>query len=264
MKQLYTSTLFALAAVLGLSSCTSSKSAQNGPDMYSSGKTSGSDYVAASPNDQYVQMKSQDYERWSYFDDYNAADAYYAPAPMYYGAGYGYGFGAPMYYAPYYGMGYGMGFNPYFGSGLGFGWGFGDPYMAWNSYFIWNSWYNPYFYNPYYGGGVVEMGRSSTSVYNNLRPFNTAGYRSGLAHYGVVRNSRTGASRNLVYRPGMTSTTAYNSRVSASRNPTYRPVNNNNTFRTYNNAPTRTFSAPTRSYSPSFGGGVRAGGFGRH
>src|ERR1700761_2595990 len=102
MKQLYTFTLFALAAFIGLSSCSSSKNAQNGPDMYASGKSSGSDYVAAAPNDQYVQMKSQDYDRWSYFDDYNSADAYYAPAP-YYGAGIGYG--VPYYY-PYYGFGY--------------------------------------------------------------------------------------------------------------------------------------------------------------
>ena len=68
------------------------------PDMYSSGKGSGSDYVSATPNDQYVQMKSQDYDRWSYFDDYNSADAYYAPAPMYYGGGLGYGYGAPLFW----------------------------------------------------------------------------------------------------------------------------------------------------------------------
>src|SRR5580692_9413111 len=114
MRQLYTFTFFALAATIGLSSCSSSKNAQNSPDMYSSGKTSGSDYVAAAPNDQYVQMKSQDYDRWSYFDDYNAADAYYAPAPMSYGygAGFGSGFGAPYYgfgYSPFYGPSYGMG-----------------------------------------------------------------------------------------------------------------------------------------------------------
>src|ERR1700760_4724442 len=136
MKHLYTFTVFALAATLGLSSCSSSKNAQNGPDMYSSGKPSGSDYVAAAPNDQYVQMKTQDYERWSYFDDYNGYDAYYAPSP-YYGAGMGYGFGAPY---------YGFGYSPFMGSGFGLGLGFGDPYLMWNSYFIWNSWYNPYFY----------------------------------------------------------------------------------------------------------------------
>ena len=236
MRQLYTFTFFALAAMIGLSSCSSSKNVQNSPDMYSSGKGSGSDYVSATPNDQYIQMKSQDYDRWSYFDDYNAADAYYAPAPMSYGGGLGYGYGAPY---------YGFGYSPYFGPSYGMGFGFGDPYMMWNNYFIWNSWYNPYFYNPYYGGGYVVVGSSANSVYNNLRPFNTTNYKSGLAHYGVTSNSR-----NTVYRPGMTNTTAYNSNV-GSRNPnSFRPANNNNGFRSYN--------APTRSYSPSFGGG---GGF---
>ena len=266
MKQLYTFTFFALAAVVGLSSCSSSKKAQNGPDMYSSGATSGSDYVAAAPSDQYVQMKSQDYARWSYFDDYNAYDAYYAPAPAYYNPGFGYAMGAPMYFGPY----FGMGFSPYYGPAFGMDGPLflGDPYMSWNSYFIWNSWYNPYFYNPYYGGGVVVVGKSPTSVYGSLRPFNTTNYRSGLAHYGVATNSRTSGTRNIVYRPGMTSTTAYNSRVTASRNPSFRPANNNSTYRPGNSVPMRTYSAPVRSYTPSFGGGggggFRSGGFGRH
>jgi hypothetical protein len=255
MKILYTLTFFALAAVVGLSGCTSSKNAQNGPDMYSSGKTSGSDYVAATPNDQYVQMKSQDYERWSYFDDYNGYDAYYAPSPMY-GTGYGYGFGAPY---------YGFGYSPFIGPSLGLGFGFGDPYLMWNSYFIWNSWYNPYFYNPYYGGGMIAVsGKNPTSLYTNLRPFNTSNYHSGLAHYGASN------SRNVVYRPGMSTSNAYNSRFT-SRNPsTFRPANNNSTFRNNgpfrnnNTAPTRTFSPPARTFTPSFngggGGGFRGGG----
>jgi hypothetical protein len=193
-------------------------------------------------------MKSQDYDRWSYFDDYNSADAYYAPASTYYGAGFGYG--APYY--PYYGFGY----SPFFGPSYGLGFGFGDPYMMWNSYFVWNSWYNPYFYNPYYGGGVVIVGNSPMSAYNNLRPFETTNYKTGLAHYGV-----TSTSRNTVYRPGMANTTAYNSNVSNQKPGSFRPANNNNNG-------FRSFSAPTRTSSPSFGGssgGFRSGGFGgRH
>ena len=246
MRTLYTFTFFALAAMVGLSSCSSSKNVQNSPDMYSSGKGNGSDYVAASPNDQYVQMKSQDYDRWSYFDDYNSADAYYAPASMYYGAGFGYGM-------PYYPC-YGFGYSPFFGPSYGLGFGFGDPYMMWNSYFVWNSWYNPYFYNPYYGGGVVLVGNSPMSAYNNLRPFESTNYKTGLAHYGV-----TSASRNTIYRPGMANTTSYNSNFSNRRPGSFRPVNNNT-------GGFRSFSAPTRTYSPSFGGGgFRSGGFGgRH
>jgi hypothetical protein len=234
--------------------------------MYSSGKSGSGEYVAATPNDQYVQMKSQDYNRWSYFDDYNAYDAYYAPSPMY-GAGFGYGFGAPC---------YGFGYSPFAGPSFGLGLGFGDPYLMWDSYFIWNSWYNPYFYNPYYGGGAVVVGKNPTSLYTNLRPFNTSNYHSGLAHYGAS------SSRNVVYRPGMSTTTAYNSRFTSRNRSTFRPAyNNNNSFRNNsfrnssfrNNgpfrsaAPTRTYSPPTRSFTPSFnggGGGFRGGSVGGH
>jgi hypothetical protein len=88
-------TFLTVAVVLGISSCSSSKkTTQSTDDMYYStgtGKGSGSDYVPASPSDQYVQMKTQDPERWSYFDDYNAYDSY-------------------AYASPAYGMGYGMGY----------------------------------------------------------------------------------------------------------------------------------------------------------
>src|ERR1700744_2159641 len=128
-------TLLAVAVVIGLSSCSSSKkTTQSSDDMYySTGPSKGSagTYQAAAPNDQYVQMRVQDPERWSYFDDYNAYDAYYSPVVS---AGYGFGYRYPAYG---FGYGYGMGFGPTFGLG------FGDPFMMWNSYFIWNSWYNP-------------------------------------------------------------------------------------------------------------------------
>jgi hypothetical protein len=251
MKSLYTFTFLALAAATGMTACSSSKNAQSGPDMYSSGKTKGSDYVTANPNDQYVQMKSQDYDRWSYFDDYNAYDAYYAPAPGFspYG-GFGAGFASPY---------YGFGYSPFFGPSFGLGLGFGDPYMMWNNYFIWNSWYNPYFYNPYYGGAVMAVGKSPTAMYSTLRPFGTTSYRSGLAHAGV-----NASGRNVVYRPGMRATTAYNSHMSTR---TTRPVN---TFRPFNqpgrnyNAPVRSFSPAPRSFGGGTGGGFRPGGFGRH
>jgi hypothetical protein len=238
-----------------MSSCSSSKNAaQTDDNYYSSGTSKRSaaaqgDYVASTPNDQYVQMRVQDPERWSYFDNYNAYDSYYAPAPM---MGMGYGMGYPC---PAYGFGYGYGM----GYGASFGLGFGDPYMMWNTYFIWNSWYNPYFYNPYYGGGALVVGHSATSVYSNLRPFNTTGYANGLAHYKV--NSNSG---NTLYRPGMNSTSAYNTTLRTTTtgrtvNNFNRPTNNNNSFRSFNQ--------PTRSFSPAGGastGGFRGGGGGFH
>jgi hypothetical protein len=251
MRQIYT--LLTVVAVLGISSCSSSKQTTSSADMYSTGpsKSSGAssgDYYAAAPNDQYIQMKASDPDRWSYFDDYDAYDSYYAAAPAY--GGY-YGMGYP---SPYYGFGYGYGFGPSFGLG------FGDPFFMWNSYFMWNSWYNPYFYNPYYGGGVLLVGKggaAGTSVYSNLRTFGTTSYANGLAHYGV-----TSSGRNAVYRPGMVSTTAYNKAVARSSG-SYRPMNENNGF--------RSFQSTRSNYSPSFnsgGGGFRGGsgglGGGRH
>jgi hypothetical protein len=252
MKQLYT--LLTVAVVLGLSSCSSSKNAAQTDDgYYSSGASKRSsaaqgDYVASSPNDQYVQMRVQDPERWSYFDNYSAYDSYYAPAPMM-GMGYGMGYPYPAYG---FGCGYGMGY------GASFGLGFGDPYMMWNTYFIWNSWYNPYFYNPYYGGGALVVNHSATSIYSNLRPFNTTAYASGIAHYNA-----SGNSRNTVYRPGMTSTSVYNTGLRTTS--TGRMVNNFN-HPTNNTNNVRSFSQPTRSYSPSVGGGggFRGGGGGFH
>ena len=109
MKHVYT--LLTVAIVLGVSSCSSSRNAQNTDDIYYSDGTkktvaaNGSnqgDYYSTAPSDNYVRMKSEDYDRWSTFDDYSSADAYYSPAAAYgvypsvgfgYGLGYGYGMG---------------------------------------------------------------------------------------------------------------------------------------------------------------------------
>ncbi|HEY4060937.1 MAG TPA: hypothetical protein VGM30_03510 [Puia sp.] len=264
MKHLYTFLAgFAIIGTTMFSSCSSSRSAAQTPDdiYYSPGGskavTGGSDkdeYYSTAPSDNYVRMKAQDPDRWSYFDDYNAYDSYYAPSGIGYGASYGFGY-------PSYGFGYGLGFGP------SFGFGFGDPYLCWNNYFMWNSWYNPYFYNPYYGGGVLAYGHGvyNPGIYSHLRTFNTTGYGGGS-----VRNVTNSPSSRL-YRPGMRSTTAYNSNLNNSgtrtvnRNGayyrpgnTYRPVNNS-----YQPSTRSSFgSQPTRSFAPS-GGGGGGGGFSR-
>ena len=257
MKHLYT--LLAVVVVLGMTSCSSSRNAQNTDDIYYSdgsrkaaaaeGSNQG-DYYSTAPSDNYVRMKSADYDRWSYFDDYNAYDAYYAP---------GYAYGA------YPGLSYGMGF----GYGIGYGMGFYDPFMAWNGYYMWNCWYNPYFYNPYYGGAVFVynhgVGGSPAYTAANLRPFNETSYRNG------VSRRTSGTSSGRFYRPGMTGTSVYNNRLNNTgrsfNNNTYysRPVNNNNnTMRTYrpafNNNGNNSFSRPSSSFGG--GGGFRAGGGG--
>jgi len=262
MKHIYTALTVAVI-VLGMSSCSSSRNAQNTDDIYYSdgtrkaaaGSSNQGDYYSTAPSDNYVRMKAEDYDRWSTFDDYNAYDAYYAP-------GYAYGI------YPSYGFGYGMGL------GFGYGLGFYDPFLAWNSYYMWNAWYNPYFYNPYYGGAVFVYSKGVGGAYGGagataaLRPFSPMAYRNG------VTSTRSTTSGNRFYRPGMTGTTTYNSRINSgstgrSVNNTYynnRPANSNNTYRPAFNNNNSNFG---RSYSPSSGGssfggggGFRAGGGG--
>ena len=88
----------------------------------SSAQNNNSDYYST-PNDNYVKMRVQNPDKWSYFDDYNN-DYYgaYSPAgsSMYYNYGY-------VYASPWVGFGY---------------WG---PMSFWNSYYSWNSFYNPYY-----------------------------------------------------------------------------------------------------------------------
>jgi hypothetical protein len=256
MKQLFTLLAVAAVTAVGMSSCSSSRNTQATDDIYYSsgskrpGAASSSDkdeYYSTSPSDNYVRMKAEDQQRWSYFDDYGAYDSYYAPSGVSYGMGLGYGY-------PSYGFGYGLGY----GYGMGFGYGLG----FYDSYFLWNSWYNPYFYNPYYGGGVFVVGHSGpAAIYSNIRPFNSVAYRNGLNH-----TVRTTNSAGRFYRPGMSTTSNYNSNLSGQgrqvNNNYYRPANNNNngwSRPSFNNN-----SQPTRSYTPSssFGSGG-GGGFSR-
>jgi hypothetical protein len=266
MKHLYT--FLAGLIVLG-SSCSSSRNtAQTTDDIYyspagtktaSRTASDNGEYYSTTPSDQYVRMRVQDPDRWSYFDDYNAYDSYYSPM--------GAGFGTMGYGYPSYGFGYGLGY----GFGPSYGFGFYDPYMAWNSYFLWNSWYNPYFYNPYYGGGVFVYGHQAVApaAISHLRTFNTSSYSNGL-----VRNANSYSSNpgSRMYRPGMSSTSNYNASLNGSSGRTvnntgntwYRPGANNNggSYRpAFNNNGS---SQPVRSFSPaSSGGGSGGGGFGR-
>jgi hypothetical protein len=272
MNKLYT--LLALALVIGTASCSSSRNAQNTDDIYysdgtkkaaatstsGSGSASQGDYYSTAPSDNYVRMKATDPDRWSYFDDYDAYDSYYY-SPMAASASFGYGY-------PVYGLGFGSGFG--YGYGMGFGYGMG----LWDPYFAWNSWYNPYFYNPYYGGAVfvAAHGLPASAAYG-MRPFNSLAYRNGLAH----TSGTTGTSRNPLYRSGMSSTTAYNSHLTGtSNNNSFRNGNGNGNFRNGNSnqgyrpvnnnfgGQTRTNSAPS-SFGGNSSGGFRSGGGGfRH
>src|ERR1700748_212926 len=105
MKRLYTLLTFAVVLVIVMSSCSSSRNTQNTDDIYySSGSKkpaakasqNNDEYYSTAPSDNYIRMKAQDPDRWSYFDDYSNYDSYYSPTSSW-GLSAGYGFGYPSY-----------------------------------------------------------------------------------------------------------------------------------------------------------------------
>jgi hypothetical protein len=201
------------------------------------------DYYSV-PNDQYVRMRVQDPQKWSYFDDYNT-DYYGGYSPVGYNASMGYGYG---------GMGYGgMGYGG-FGISPWIGFGYWSPISYWNSYYSWNG-----FYNPYYGGVIVSNPKIQNDSYSRVSTFNPASYTNNTYNRGNTRPSSasyTPYSYSQTIRSNYANPNNYNYRNNAGR-PSY----NQNSGSNYSNQPTRTYSAPTRS-SSSFGGGSSGGGGG--
>ncbi|HXB44615.1 MAG TPA: hypothetical protein VNV85_11180 [Puia sp.] len=221
-----------IGATIALSSCSSAYRTEQTPDdvYYSPGQqaarssnsatSSNGEYYNANPNDQYLMMKVQDPTRWSTFDEY----------------------GYDGFYSPYNSFGYGAGYYSAFSPWMTFG--YWNPYYSYmNSYYMWNSFYNPYYY------GIIVVSPKYPSYYNayaGLHPFNVNAYRNGI-------NSNVNSGR--FYTP----TRPNNSFIN--RNSYNRPFSNQGS----NNNNIRTFSQPTRSYTPSSfgnGGGSRGGGGG--
>jgi uncharacterized membrane protein YgcG len=159
MKTQYLLLITALVLV-SLVSCSTYKNTTTPDDVYYSPgvpagqvaitQTNGSDYYST-PNDNYVKMRVQNPDKWSYFDDYNYD---------YYGSSaYGYGSG--------FGMSVGFG-TPFYG-----GFGYYSPMSYYNSYYAWNN-----FYNPYYGTIVVVNGKNTgTPSYTRMSNFNPSAYK---------------------------------------------------------------------------------------
>lgn len=226
--------LFAVLLLIGFSSCSTYKNSATPDDVYYSpgrpvntvatGDNNYSDYYST-PNDNYIRMKTQNPDKWSYFDDYNYD--YYGGA---YSPYYGYGSGVSL------SIGFGTGFySPYYG-----GFGYYSPLSYYNSYYAWNN-----FYNPYYGGVVVVNGKNSTSPsYTRMSNFNPSAYQG--RYYNARPNTQlynTSSSRSY-----------YNNSTNTFSRPT-------NTRPSYNNSNT----SPMRSSSPSNfggGGGMSGGGGG--
>ena len=168
-------------------------------------------------------MKVQDPARWSTFDNYD----------------YGYGGGYSNYGT--YGM-YG-GYMPWTMS-----FGFWNPYYSYmNNYYMWNGFYNPYYYGGYIGG--PKYVGYDYSTYAQARPFNRAAYNSRPVNVSSTRTATrfyapANNSVNTQYR-------RYNTRNGYISNP------NSNNYR-----PAQQSFQPTRSYTPApstFGGGSGGG-----
>ena len=228
MKHIYIFFFIALVAITG---CSVYKNSPTPDDVYYSPGTpaqtaasSDNNNYYSSPNDNYVQMRVQDPDRWSYFDDYNYD---------YYGGYSGLGYGSP------YSMGLGLGFG--YGPWMG-GFGYYSPFSYWNSYYSWNN-----FYNPYYGGIVYVNGKNFTApAYTRLSTFNPAAYQ------GRYFTDRPSASSRYYNSNAPGNNAAQNLRRSYN-NPSY----NNFNRPTFNSQPVRT--APS-GFGGGGGGGFRGGG----
>lgn len=235
MKRLtiyFTSALFLLV----LNSCSTYKNSTTTPDdvYYSPGApvqvtttNTGNNEYYSTPNENYVKMRVQNPDKWSYFDDYNYD---------YYGMGY-----SPYGYSSSFGIsiGFGTGFySPYYG-----GFGYYSPMSYYNSYYAWNS-----FYNPYYGGVVVVNGKNNTTPsYTRMSNFNPSAYKGN--YYNT--------------RPSTLNNTANSTRNAQN----YLNSHTNSNFNQSNNSRPSNYSAsPMRSSPSNFssgGGGMRGGGFSR-
>jgi hypothetical protein len=224
---------------IAFSSCSVYKSNQTPDDVYYSPGVSNLDESTApsnnnseylsTPNDQYVHMRVQNPDKWSYFDDYNS-DYYGAYSPV----------GSSMYYN--YGYGYA---SPWVG------FGYYGPMSFWNSYYSWNS-----FYNPYYGGIIIVNPKvSSSTAYTQMRTFNPSSYtNAGYYNRKSVRTGTAASSSFSNYSYSQTIRSNYNTGNNASARPMY-------------NRPSSNSAQPNRTYSPSSfggssGGGSRSGGGG--
>jgi hypothetical protein len=231
--------LFISTLLLGsLSSCSTYKNTTTPDDVYYSPgqpvqttvtQPNNSDYYST-PNENYVKMRVQNPDKWSYFDDYNYD--YYGYSP------YGYGSAMTM------GMSMGFATGPCYG-----GFGYYSPMSYYNSYYAWNN-----FYNPYYGGVVIVNGKNTTTPsYTRMSNFNPSAYRGSYynARPSGTHLSNTNSTRN--------SQTYYNSHPNNS---------NSNMYRSSDSRPS--YSPATRSSNSNFssggsggGGASRSGGFSR-
>ena len=239
MKRPYICIIAALL-LFSLNSCSVYRNNPTPDDVYyspgatavdqASSQSPNSDYYST-PNDNYIKMRVQNPNRWSYFDDYNYD---------YYGSAYSpYGFGSP--YGSGFGLSLGFGsgyYSPYYG-----GFGYYSPLSYYNSYYAWNN-----FYNPYYGGIIIVNGKNNTTPsYTRMSNFNPSAYHTNYYN-----------ARPSTYLTNSNSTRNSQNYYNTNTNNNYnRPTNSRPSYYNNNNS-----STPMRSSPSNFGGGGSGGGGG--
>lgn len=268
-------------AAVSLASCSVYRQGQTPDDVYYSPGREKDSYAVVDNNrnnryynqqdeyynteDNYLRMRVRDRYRWSTLDNY------YYMNDWQYGGGYYPSMYAGMYYSPY-GFSY---TNPFMFGGL-----WGGPYMGyhsyWNSYYAWNS-----FYNPYCPGLIVVSPKTNPVAYSNVRNFRMSSYTNNVYSN---RNTASGNRLSNQYRATTpngrynNSNSYYNTQSgnnrsvggslrkvfsnsnNDSRNSYYNPGSSNSPTRTYNPAPSRSTYSPSSSGGSS--GGSRGGGGG--
>jgi hypothetical protein len=230
-------------SVAALSSCTS---------MYKSGQTPDDVYYSparpAPARDEYVRVEERE-DRYQSYDEYT--DAYRNDRFLRMGIRNRYMMNS-FDYMDWYNMRYSnniYGYNYWGYDGFGLG---NNP---WNSYYAWNSFYNPYCPNRggnyYYGNnwkGTVAYRQPSVRSYT----FNSSSYKSSN------RPART--SGNTYYNNGG----RYNNGNGGLGNSLNKMFNNSGNSHRNNNssAPATNTYTPTRSYNPSSSGSSGSGGGG--
>jgi hypothetical protein len=233
-------------ALVPLTSCSVYRTSPTPDDVYyspgvpadetASASGNNSDDYYSAPNENYVRMRVQDPERWSYFDDYNS-DYYGGYSPLGYASPYSYNVGLSL----------GFGYSPWMMGGFGYY----SPFSYWNSYYAWNN-----YYNPYYGGITVVNGKNfNTPAYTRLSTFNPASYQS--------RSSSNRPNNSNRFYNGNVRT---NNSSPVRRSPNYNANNTNNRNNNYTrptySRPQVNNTQPVRSAPANYGGGSSGGGGG--
>ncbi|MDH7462652.1 hypothetical protein QEG73_15250 [Chitinophagaceae bacterium 26-R-25] len=269
-----------LSVVLGLvvlSSCSVYKQGQTPDDTYYSPAPpaqQGEAYTTAHAGNNGNNDNYRDYYSGnnSSYDSYNNSD-YYNDRFL------RLSIGNPMYYSAY---------SNYYWNSMSYGYGFGmgaGIYNPWNSYYYWNSFYNPYampYYSPYcsyYPVGGYYPGKYPVAGATYTRPaFNTSSYlgssysnsnkylnpRSSSSYlnngYNNANAVRPSSSRgSSYYTPNSSS---YNNSNRSTNSTSSRSYNNTNTYDNSNSRPQRTYTPPSYTPAPSSSGGSYRGGGG--